>query len=44
MSRARPVYTPELAYEICRRLTKGKTLKVICKDDGMPAHSTVRRK
>jgi hypothetical protein len=42
MSRARPVYTPELAHEICRRLTEGETLKVICKGKGMPAASTVR--
>jgi len=42
MGRARPVYTPELAREICRRLTEGETLKVICRDDGMPAPSTVR--
>ena len=42
MSRARPVYTPELAYEICRRLTDGETLKVICRGEGMPAASTVR--
>ena len=42
MSRARPVYTPEIAHEICRRLTEGETLKVICRDDGMPAESTVR--
>src|SRR6476659_7592371 len=42
MARARPVYTPELAHEICRRLTEGETLKVICRDEGMPAASTVR--
>jgi hypothetical protein len=33
---------PELAHEICRRLTEGETLKVICKGKGMPAASTVR--
>lgn len=42
MSRARPVYTPELAHEICRRLTEGETLKVLCRAKGMPAESTVR--
>jgi len=42
MPRARPVYTPELAHEICRRLLEGETLKVICRDDGMPSASTVR--
>jgi hypothetical protein len=41
-ARARPVYTPELADEICRRLLEGNTLKVICRDEGMPAESTVR--
>jgi hypothetical protein len=40
--RARPVYTPELAHEICRRLTEGETLRVICQADEMPAASTVR--
>jgi hypothetical protein len=43
MSRARPVYTPELAHEICRRLAEGETLKVICREKGMPSASTVRR-
>ena len=42
MSRARPVYTPELAHEICRRLTEGETLRVICQADDMPSESTVR--
>ena len=40
--RARPVYTPELAHEICRRLTEGDTLREICKGGDMPAESTVR--
>ena len=40
--RARPVYTPELAHEICRRLTEGETLRVICQGEEMPAASTVR--
>jgi hypothetical protein len=39
--RARPVYTPELAHEICRRLTAGETLRVICQGEEMPAASTV---
>ena len=42
MSRARPVYTPELAHEICSRLTQGETLREICKSDDMPGESTVR--
>jgi hypothetical protein len=42
MSRSRTVYTPELSHEICRRLTEGEPPKGICRDDGMPAESTVR--
>ena len=30
--RIRPASTPELAQEICRRLTEGGTLKVTCRD------------
>lgn len=40
--RARPVYTPELAHKICRRLTEGETLREICQGKGMPGESTVR--
>jgi hypothetical protein len=40
-SRARPVYTPELAHEICRRLLKGETLRMICESEEMPPASTV---
>ena len=36
-----PCYTPEIAAEICRRLSAGEYLKDICKDDGMPSHPTV---
>jgi hypothetical protein len=40
--RARPDYSPELAHEICRRLTVGEILQVICRQEGMPAESSVR--
>ena len=35
-------YTPEIAAEICERLSKGEPLTQICRDDHMPADSTVR--
>lgn len=41
-SRRRPVYNTELGHEICRRLTEGDTLRVICRGDDMPTESTVR--
>lgn len=34
-------YTPELADEICQRLSKGEPLAVICRDEHMPAVRTV---
>jgi hypothetical protein len=34
-------YTPEVAAEICRRLSEGELLRDICAPDGMPAQSTV---
>jgi hypothetical protein len=40
--RGRPsIYTQELADEICRRLAEGESLFRICKDEHMPAKSTV---
>ena len=30
------LYTPELAAEICERISKGEPLEVICRDEGMP--------
>ena len=40
--RGRPsIYSPELADIILDRLRSGETLNAICRDDGMPAHSTV---
>lgn len=35
------IFTQELADEICRRLADGETLRAICRDDAMPARSTV---
>lgn len=42
--RGRPTeYTPEIADEICSLLACGRTLRDICRDDGMPPESTVRQ-
>lgn len=35
-------YTPEVAEEILRRLSEGESLRSICRDDHLPAESTVR--
>lgn len=35
------LYTPELAAEICARMSKGETLTEICRDEHMPATRTV---
>jgi len=41
--RGRPsTYTREKADEICRDLSNGKTLKEVCRQEGMPPESTVR--
>jgi hypothetical protein len=41
--RGRPArYTQELADLICERLAEGEPLRQICRDEGMPAASTVR--
>jgi len=34
-------YTPELAAEICERLSNGEPLRQICRDDHMPAWTSV---
>lgn len=34
-------YTPEIATEICKRLSEGEPLRQICRDDHMPAWQTV---
>lgn len=36
-----PVYTPQLADEICRRLSEGETLSSICRTKGFPSKGTV---
>jgi hypothetical protein len=36
-----PLYTPELAQEICRRIASGETLKAICSDPKMPCRPVV---
>jgi hypothetical protein len=42
--RGRPTeYTAQLAAEICAQLAEGKTLRSVCKAEGMPPESTVRR-
>ena len=35
------LYTPEIAAEICDRLSKGEPLAVICRDEHMPAYRTI---
>jgi hypothetical protein len=42
--RGRPVsvYSPDLAAEICRRVSNGETLRQVCRIPGMPPESTVR--
>lgn len=35
-------YSKEVADNICARLAEGESLRAICRDDGMPAESTVR--
>jgi hypothetical protein len=37
-----PIYTPELAAEICKRIAQGQSLKSICRDEAMPSDMTVR--
>lgn len=36
------MYTPELAKTICRQIAEGKSMREICRADGMPYDSTVR--
>lgn len=44
MSAGRPTdYTPELAGEICDRLSAGVSLRKICLEDAMPGQTTVYR-
>jgi len=42
-TRGRPsIYTAELADTICKALAEGKSLRSICRADGMPTEATVR--
>ena len=36
------VYTVEIAERICMEMAKGRSLRSICQDEGMPARSTVQ--
>lgn len=36
------LYTPEIAEKICEALAEGKSLRSICKDEGMPSEAAVR--
>lgn len=38
-----PLYTPELAAEVCRRIAAGESLRQVCRDDAMPCTATVMR-
>lgn len=44
MAAGRPsVYSEELADEICERIADGESLRSVCRDDDMPAKTTVFR-
>lgn len=44
MRRGRPTeYNSDVAGRICAELATGRTLRDVCRDDGMPPESTVRR-
>lgn len=36
-------FTPEIANEICERLSKGESLRMICEEDAMPSRQSVQR-
>ena len=41
--RGRPtIYTQEIGAAICAEIAKGRSLRAVCRDDGMPDESTVR--
>ena len=43
-ARGRPTdFTQDVAGVICTRMANGESLRAICRDDGMPAESTVRQ-
>ena len=35
-------YTSEMAAKVCAELAEGKSLRAVCRDDGMPSEATVR--
>lgn len=37
------IYTPELATEICARMSEGRSLRSVCRDEDMPDIRTVMR-
>jgi hypothetical protein len=37
-----PTYSAEVAARVCEQLAAGRTLRDICRDEGMPPESTVR--
>ena len=42
-TRGRPsIYTQEIADTICKALAEGKSLRSICREEGMPTEATVR--
>lgn len=42
-TRGRPsIYTQQLADDICKALAEGKSLRSICREEGMPTEATVR--
>jgi hypothetical protein len=43
MSKGRSsLYTPELADKVCEELASGRTLRDVCRDEGMPTETTIR--
>lgn len=36
-------YNPDVGAAICERIAAGESLKAVCRDEGMPAHTTVLR-
>lgn len=43
MMAGKPLYDKALFETICERMEQGESLKSICRDEGMPAASTVRK-
>lgn len=37
------IYTPELAARICEEIASGRSLRDICRDEGMPHRATILR-